>query len=187
MENRSPSTFHALCLSLKDWHVLLGFPNRYRGCHRGLYLLRSVPNCFVCKVGTGSTSLALRHSYSLTRCLGRSEHCDPRRDLLFKLSLAEIVEFGIRDSIWGTFAWFRKHLINIGAEADFIKIFVLNSHKDKGGKKTASRTTRLPRLFIMIRLSKVRRICCYKTIFSYISFTFCHGFAVVPCNSGRNL
>ena len=77
--------------------------------------------------------------------------------------------------------------INIGAEADFIKIFVLNSHKDKGGKKTASRTTRLPRLFIMIRLSKVRRICCYKTIFSYISFTFCHGFAVVPCNSGRNL
>ena len=110
-----------------------------------------------------------------------------RRDLLFKLSLAEIVEFGIRDSIWGTFAWFRKHLINIGAEADFIKIFVLNSHKDKGGKKTASRTTRLPRLFIMIRLSKVRRICCYKTIFSYISFTFCHGFAVVPCNSGRNL
>ena len=54
-------------------------------------------------------------------------------------------------------------------------------------KKTASRTTRLPRLFIMIRLSKVRRICCYKTIFSYISFTFCHGFAVVPCNSGRNL
>ena len=68
-----------------------------------------------------------------------------------------------------------------------IKIFVLNSHKDKGGKKTASRTTRLPRLFIMIRLSKVRRICCYKTIFSYISFTFCHGFAVVPCNSGRNL
>ena len=110
-----------------------------------------------------------------------------RRDLLFKLSLAEIVEFSIRDSIWGTFAWFRKHLINIGAEADFIKIFVLNSHKDKGGKKTASRTTRLPRLFIMIRLSKVRRICCYKTIFSYISFTFCHGFAVVPCNSGRNL
>ena len=82
---------------------------------------------------------------------------------------------------------FRKHLINIGAEADFIKIFVLNSHKDKGGKKTASRTTRLPRLFIMIRLSKVRRICCYKNIFSYISFTFCHGFAVVPCNSGRNL
>ena len=76
-----------------------------------------------------------------------------RRDLLFKLSLAEIVEFGIRDSIWGTFASFRKHLINIGAEADFIKIFVLNSHKDKGGKKTASRTTRLPRLFIMIRLS----------------------------------
>ena len=67
---------------------------------------------------------------------------------------------------------FRKHLINIGAEADFIKIFVLNSHKDKGGKKTASRTTRLPRLFIMIRLSKVRRICCYKTIFSYISFIF---------------
>ena len=110
-----------------------------------------------------------------------------RKDLLFKLSLAEIVEFGIRDSIWGTFAWFRKHLINIGAEADFIKIFVLNSHKDKGDKKTASRTTRLPRLFIMIRLSKVRRICCYKTIFSYISFTFCHGFAVVPCNSGRNL
>ena len=110
-----------------------------------------------------------------------------RRDLLFKLSLAEIVEFGIRDSIWGTFAWFRKHLINIGAEADFIKIFVLNSHKDKGGKKTASRTTRLPRLFIMIRLSKERRICCYKNIFSYISFTFCHGFAVVPCNSGRNL
>ena len=108
-------------------------------------------------------------------------------NLLFKLSLAEIVEFGIRDSIWGTFAWFRKHLINIGAEADFIKIFVLNSHKDKGGKKTASRTTRLPRLFIMIRLSKVHRICCYKTIFSYISFTFCHGFAVVPCNSGRNL
>ena len=54
-------------------------------------------------------------------------------------------------------------------------------------KKTASRTTRLPRLFIMIRLSNVRRICCYKTIFSYISFTFCHGFAVVPCNSGRNL
>ena len=111
-----------------------------------------------------------------------------RRDLLFKLSLAEIVEYGIRDSIWGTFAWFRKHLIiDIGPEADFIKIFVLNSHKDKGGKKTASRTTRLPRLFIMIRLSKVRRICCYKTIFSYISFTFCHGFAVVPCNSGRNL
>ena len=110
-----------------------------------------------------------------------------RRDLLFKLSLAKIVEFAIRDSIWGTFAWFRKHLINIGAEADFIKIFVLNSHKDKGGKKTASRTTRLPRLFIMIRLSKVRQICCYKTIFSYISFTFCHGFAVVPCNSGRNL
>ena len=108
-------------------------------------------------------------------------------NLLFKLSLAEIAEFGIRDSIWGTFAWFRKHLINIGAEADFIKIFVLNSHKDKGGKKTASRTTRLPRLFIMIRLSKVRRICCYKTIFSYISFTFCHGFAVVPCNCGRNL
>ena len=31
------------------------------------------------------------------------------------------------------------------------------------------------------------RICCYKTIFSYISFTFRHGFAVVPCNSGRNL
>ena len=56
-------------------------------------------------------------------------------NLFFKLSLAEIVEFGIRDSIWGTFAWFRKHLINIGAEADFIKIFVLNSHKDKGGKK----------------------------------------------------
>ena len=56
-------------------------------------------------------------------------------NLLFKLSLAEIVEFGIRDSIWGTFAWFRKHLINIGAEADFIKIFVLNSHKDKGSKK----------------------------------------------------
>ena len=110
-----------------------------------------------------------------------------RRDLLFKLSLAEMAEFAIRDSIWGTFAWFRKHLINIGAEADFIKIFVLNSHKDKGGKKTASRTTRLTRLFIMIRLSKVRRICCYKTIFSYISFTFCHGFAVVPCNSGRNL
>ena len=82
---------------------------------------------------------------------------------------------------------FRKHLINNGAEADFIKIFVLNSHKDKGGKKTASRTTRLPRLLIMTRLSKVRRICCYKTIFSYISFTFCHGFAVVPCNSGRNL
>ena len=53
----------------------------------------------------------------------------------------------------GTFASFRKHLINIGAEADFIKIFVLNSHKDKGGKKTASRTTRIPRLFIMIRLS----------------------------------
>ena len=110
-----------------------------------------------------------------------------RRDLLFKLSLAEMAEFDIRDSIWGTFAWFRKHLINIGAEADFIKIFVLNSHKDKGGKKTASRTTRLPRLFIMIRLSKVRRICCYETIFCYISFTFCHGFAVVPCNSGRNL
>ena len=41
--------------------------------------------------------------------------------------------------------------INIGAEADFIKIFVLNSHKDKGGKKTASRTTRLPRLFVSIR------------------------------------
>ena len=110
-----------------------------------------------------------------------------RRDLLFKLSLAEIVEFGIRDSIWGTFAWFRKHIINIGADADFIKIFGLYSHKDKGGKKTASRTTRLPRLFIMIRLSKVRRICRYKTISSYISFTFCHGFAVVPCNSGRNL
>ena len=71
--------------------------------------------------------------------------------------------------------------------ADSFEKFVLNSHKDKGGKKTASRTTRLPRLFIMIRLSKVRRICCYKTIFSYISFTFCHGFAVVPCNSGRNL
>ena len=59
-----------------------------------------------------------------------------RRDLLFKLSLAEIVEYGIRDSIWGTFAWFRKHLIiDIGPEADFIKIFVLNSHKDNGGKK----------------------------------------------------
>lgn len=57
-------------------------------------------------------------------------------NLFFKLSLAEIVEFGIRDSIWGTFAWFRKHLIiDIGPEADFIKIFVLNSHKDKGGKK----------------------------------------------------
>ena len=56
-------------------------------------------------------------------------------NLLIKLSLAEIVEFGIRDSIWGTFAWFRKHLIDIGPEADFIKIFVLNSHKDKGGKK----------------------------------------------------
>ena len=116
-----------------------------------------------------------------------SQHSNMWGNLFFKLSLAEIVEFGIRDSIWGTFAWFRKHLINIGAEADFIKIFVLNSHKDKGGKKTASRSTRLPRLFIMIRLSKVRRICCYKTIFSYISFTFCHGFAVVSCNSGRNL
>ena len=62
-------------------------------------------------------------------------------------------------------------------------------HRDLPGTtpKECPRTTRLPRLFIMIRLSKVRRICCYKTIFSYISFTFCHGFAVVPCNSGRNL
>ena len=156
MVNRSLSALHASYLSLRDWHVLLVFSNRYRECQRGCWYLHQPQDDRSC-------------------------------NLLFKLSLAEIVEFGIRDSIWGTFAWFRKHLINIGTEADFIKIFVLNSHKDKGGKKTASRTTRLPRLLIMIRLSKVHRICCYKTIFSYISFTFCHGFAVVPCNSGRNL
>lgn len=58
-----------------------------------------------------------------------------RRDLLFKLSLAEIVEFGIRDSIWGTFASFRKHLINIGAEADFIKILSSTLTKTKVVRK----------------------------------------------------
>ena len=133
---------------------------------------------------------ASHHTIAAHRLVGLAKVNTASQDwgnLFFKLSLAEIVEYGIRDSIWGTFASFRKHLINIGAEADFIKIFVLNSHKDKGGKKTASRTTHLPRLLIMTRLSKVRRICCNKTIFSYISFTFCHGFAVVPCNSGRNL
>ena len=56
-------------------------------------------------------------------------------NLFFKLSLAEIVEYGIRDSIWGTFAWFRKHLINIGAEADFIKILSSTLTKTKVVRK----------------------------------------------------
>ena len=56
-------------------------------------------------------------------------------NLLFKLSLAEIVEFGIRDSKWGTFAWFRKHLIDIGPEADFIKILSSTLTKTKVVRK----------------------------------------------------
>ena len=44
-------------------------------------------------VGVGNADLASRHSCSLTRCLGRSEHYVPRLgNLLFKLSLAEALE-----------------------------------------------------------------------------------------------
>ena len=53
-----------------------------------LYLLRNVPTCFEYKEGTGSASLASRHNCSLTRCLGRSEHCVPGLGQPFHQTLA---------------------------------------------------------------------------------------------------
>ena len=57
---------------------------------------------------------ASHHTIAAHRLVGLAKVNTASQDwgnLFFKLSLAEIVEYGIRDSKWGTFAWFRKHLL----------------------------------------------------------------------------